>query len=128
MKMRKFTVKVGDDTYEVAAEDMGSNTLKIEIDGKEYEIFAEEQIQKAEKKDKKMTSTGDKTIVSPIQGVVTKINCEEGGEVKAGDVVCTIVAMKMENEIEATSDGKVKEIMISPNDAVEIDDVLVTLE
>jgi biotin carboxyl carrier protein len=126
--MRKFVVKIDDESFDVNAEDMGGNTYKIEIGGKEYEIFAEEEVKKAEKKGKKGGAAGGKTIVSPIQGVVTKINCDCGDEVKAGDVVCTIVAMKMENEIEATSDGKVKEIQTKVNDAVEIDDVLIILE
>jgi len=126
--MRKFNVKIGDESFVVNAEDMGANTYKLDIDGTEYEIFAEEEIKKAEKKGKKASGDGAKTIVSPIQGVVTKINCECGEEVKTGDVVCTIVAMKMENEIEATADGKVKEINATVNDAVEIDDVLIILE
>jgi len=126
--MRKFIVKIGDETFDVNAEDMGSNTYKMEIAGKEYEIFAQEEVQKAEKKGKKKGGDGGKTVVSPIQGVVTKINCAVGDDVKTGDVVCTIVAMKMENEIEATTDGKVKEIQTQPNDSVDIDDVLVILE
>ncbi len=126
--MRKFVVKIDDESFDVNADDMGGNTYKLEIGGKEYEIFAEEEIKKAEKKGKKGSAAGGKTIVSPIQGVVTKINCECGEAVKAGDVVCTIVAMKMENEIEATADGKVKEIQTKVNDAVEIDDVLIILE
>ena len=126
--MRKFVVKIDDESFDVNADDMGGNTYKLEIGGKEYEIFAEEEIKKAEKKGKKGGAAGGKTIVSPIQGVVTKINCECGEAVKAGDVVCTIVAMKMENEIEATADGKVKEIQTKVNDAVEIDDVLIILE
>lgn len=126
--MRKFNVKIDDESFVVNAEDMGGNTYKLDIDGKEYEIFAEEEVKKAEKKSKKTSGDGAKTVVSPIQGVVTKINCECGEDVKAGDVVCTIVAMKMENEIEATSDGKVKEINVNVNDAVEIDDVIIILE
>ncbi|MHC1609134.1 MAG: biotin/lipoyl-containing protein [Candidatus Methanofastidiosia archaeon] len=125
--MRKFLVKIGDESFDVNAEDIGGNTYKIEIAGKEYEIFAEEEVKKTEKKGKKGSGDGGKNIISPIQGVVTKINCEIGSEVKTGDVVCTIVAMKMENEIEATSDGKVKEINTSVNDAVDIDDVLIVL-
>ncbi|MBN1785462.1 MAG: hypothetical protein JW825_00530 [Candidatus Methanofastidiosa archaeon] len=126
--MRKFIVKIGDESFDVKAEDMGGNTLKIEVAGKEYEIFAQEEVQKAEKKGKKKGGDGGKTVVSPIQGVVTKINCCVGDSVKTGDVVCTIVAMKMENEIEATSDGVVKEIHAKTNDAVDIDDVLIVLE
>lgn len=126
--MRKFVVKIDDESFDVNADDMGGNTYKLEIGGKEYEIFAEEEIKKAEKKGKKGGAAGGKTIVSPIQGVVTKINCECGEAVKAGDVVCTIVAMKMENEIEATADGTVKEVQTKVNDAVEIDDVLIILE
>ncbi|HOP08689.1 MAG TPA: DUF2118 domain-containing protein [Candidatus Methanofastidiosa archaeon] len=126
--MRKFNIKIGDESLEVNAEDLGSNMFKIAVAGKEYEIFAQEEVQKAEKKGKKKSGDGGKTVVSPIQGVVTKINCCVGDEVKTGDVVCTIVAMKMENEIEATADGKVKEINTQPNDSVDIDDVLIVLE
>ncbi|MHC1604534.1 MAG: biotin/lipoyl-containing protein [Candidatus Methanofastidiosia archaeon] len=127
--MRKFVIKIGEESFDVNADDLGGNTYKIEVAGKEYEIYAEEKIEKvAVGKGKKGAGEGGKTIVSPIQGVVTKINCDVGDEVKAGNIVCTIVAMKMENEIEATTDGKVKAINIKTNEAVDIDDVMIELE
>ncbi|AFV88638.1 MAG: biotin/lipoyl-containing protein [Acidipropionibacterium acidipropionici] len=58
-------------------------------------------------------------IPAPLAGTVAKILVKEGDQVKAGDVVLTLEAMKMETEITATSDGTVKSILVAVGDAVQ---------
>jgi acetyl-CoA/propionyl-CoA carboxylase biotin carboxyl carrier protein len=71
---------------------------------------------------------GGPVLASPLQGSIFKLEVEEGAEVKEGDLICVIEAMKMENEITAHKDGKVTKVSISIGDAVASGDPLVTIE
>ena len=64
---------------------------------------------------------------SPINGSVIKLSVNVGDKVTAGSTVCVIEAMKMENDIQAETDGVVEEIMIGPGDAVTIGDTLMVI-
>ena len=66
-------------------------------------------------------------IKSSMQGMIIKVNVEVGDEVKAGDTICVIEAMKMENDIQAEADGTVEEIFIEPGDAIAIDGCLMVI-
>ena len=66
-------------------------------------------------------------ILSSMQGMVIKVNVEVGDEVKAGDTICVIEAMKMENDIQAEADGVVEEIFVGDGDAIGIDDCLMVI-
>jgi acetyl-CoA carboxylase biotin carboxyl carrier protein len=52
---------------------------------------------------------------------------EVGGQVKVGDVVCVVEAMKMMNQIEADHAGVVEAIMVEDGEPVEFDQALITL-
>jgi acetyl-CoA/propionyl-CoA carboxylase biotin carboxyl carrier protein len=62
--------------------------------------------------------SGD-TVASPMQGTVLKVLVEVGQEIAAGDVVCIVEAMKMENEVAAHQAGTVRELGVAPGDAVQ---------
>jgi acetyl-CoA/propionyl-CoA carboxylase biotin carboxyl carrier protein len=51
-------------------------------------------------------------VVSPMQGTVLDVRVEEGEQVRAGQVICIVEAMKMENEIDAHRDGFVTELSV----------------
>ena len=63
-------------------------------------------------------------ITTGMPGRIVKILVKKGDTVKAGDTIMVIEAMKMENEIHSTIDGKVTEIFVSIGDAVNPDEVL----
>jgi acetyl-CoA/propionyl-CoA/long-chain acyl-CoA carboxylase, biotin carboxylase, biotin carboxyl carrier protein len=67
-------------------------------------------------------------LVSPLQGNVFKVPAEEGQEVKTGDLVCVIEAMKMENEITAHKDGKITKLVAKEGLPVNSGDLLATIE
>ena len=58
------------------------------------------------------------TVTSPLPGVIIEVSVKEGQAVKAGQKVAVIEAMKMENEIQAPSDGTVTAILIHKGDSV----------
>ncbi|HEV8688204.1 MAG TPA: biotin carboxylase N-terminal domain-containing protein, partial [Gaiellaceae bacterium] len=63
-------------------------------------------------------------IISPMQGTVLSVEVAEGDEVRAGQVLCIVEAMKMENEITAHSDGVVSELSVAPGEPVETGQVI----
>ncbi|MBN2174834.1 MAG: acetyl-CoA carboxylase biotin carboxylase subunit [Bacteroidales bacterium] len=67
-------------------------------------------------------------IVSPMPGKVIKINVSEGREVKKGDLLLIVEAMKMENNILSPRDGKIEKVNVKAGDMVDGSKELVTLE
>ena len=68
-----------------------------------------------------------KLILSPMPGLVVSLAVQPGQEVKAGETVAVVEAMKMQNIIRAERDGVVKSIGPRPGDSIAADDVLVEL-
>jgi acetyl-CoA/propionyl-CoA carboxylase biotin carboxyl carrier protein len=64
---------------------------------------------------------------SPIQGTVLRVAVEPGAQVKAGDLICVIEAMKMENEITAPRDGTVQDLAVAAGQTVKIGERLATI-
>ncbi len=66
-------------------------------------------------------------VKAPLPGVVTKVLVGDGQQVKKGDVVLVLEAMKMENNITAECDGKVTGICCAPGDSVMEGTTLITI-
>ena len=65
------------------------------------------------------TDTGEWVLTSPMAGVVLEIMVEPGDDVEAGQVVVTIEAMKMQNNLNASRAGTVKAVYVSVGQRVE---------
>jgi propionyl-CoA carboxylase alpha chain len=65
-----------------------------------------------------------KQVVCPMPGLVVSIAVKEGQEVKAGEMVAVVEAMKMENVLRAEIDGTVKKINAKPGDSLAVDAVI----
>ena len=63
-------------------------------------------------------------VVSPMPGLVVSMDVEPGEEVKEGQMLCVVEAMKMQNIIRAERDGVIKSISAKAGDSVAADDVL----
>jgi propionyl-CoA carboxylase alpha chain len=66
------------------------------------------------------TDTGKK-LLCPMPGLVVSIAVSEGQEVKAGETLAVIEAMKMQNVLRAEQDGTVKKIYASPGATLAVD-------
>lgn len=66
-------------------------------------------------------------VTAPMTGKIVSVKVEEGDEVRKGQVLCVLEAMKMENEITAPKSGKVKEIRVSEGTAVNEGDILLII-
>jgi biotin carboxyl carrier protein len=63
-----------------------------------------------------------------MQGTIVKVLVEKGQDVRAGDVVCILEAMKMENHIAVTREGSVTDLPIRAGQVVETDQVLAVID
>jgi len=66
-------------------------------------------------------------VKSPMPGNILKINVAQGQQVKEGDVLVVLEAMKMENEIVATKSGTVAQIAVTKGQVVETGTPLVII-
>lgn len=134
-----YRAEFGGRVYEVEVEEVGANLFQVKIDGKtaliEVKPKIEVKIEVAERKERKervekiekVEKIEGKVIKSPMNGMVTKILVKVGDEIKEGDTVAVIEAMKMENPIKATVGGKVVEIFVKVGDKVVKDAPLIRL-
>ena len=69
-----------------------------------------------------------KFLLSPMPGLLREIAVTEGQEVKAGEKLAVIEAMKMENLLRAEQDGKVSKIVAKPGASLSVDEVIIEFE
>lgn len=69
-----------------------------------------------------------KFMLSPMPGLLVKLKVKEGDEVKAGEEVAVIEAMKMENSLRAVADGVVKLVSAAVGDSLKVDQPIVEFE
>jgi pyruvate carboxylase subunit B len=62
--------------------------------------------------------TGEGTVIAPMQGLIVKLPVKAGDDVKLGDVVAVLEAMKMQNDIVTTVAGKVREVYVKEGEVV----------
>lgn len=79
---------------------------------------AEAVISEAQRKSKKKGAAAG-SLTSPMPGKIFKLVKEVGSEVKAGETILILEAMKMEHSIRADKDGKVKKIFFKPGELVQ---------
>ncbi len=60
-----------------------------------------------------------------MQGTILSIKVKKGDKIKKGDVVATVEAMKMEQEIKSDNSGEVKDIFVAEGDPVVSGDLLI---
>lgn len=76
----------------------------------------------------KVTVDESKIVTAPMPGLVKSVNCCVGDIVAAGQEVCVIEAMKMQNSLSTTATGKILNVNCVPGDKVEENQVLIELE
>ncbi len=69
-----------------------------------------------------------KFLLSPMPGLLVRLNVAAGDEVKAGEELAVIEAMKMENSLRAENDGVVAKVMAEQGDSLMVDQAIVEFE
>ena len=98
----------------------------VELEGRRYEVktlVPEPPYAELARRRRDRASGGGRggpkdAIVTPMQGTVLAVEVADGDEVEAGQVICVVEAMKMENEITAHRAGVVTELAVEPGQAV----------
>jgi len=114
----------------VLKSDFGLKKYTISVNGNPYEVSIKDELdQLIEKmglgiKDKQK----DSDVKSPMPGLILEINVTEGQEVKEGDELLILEAMKMENILTSPKDGVVKAIHATKGNSVEKGAILIELE
>jgi len=117
-------------TGKILGSDLAGKKLQVEIEGNTFDIEIKDPLDQMLDKMGFSIATGKrmKDIKAPMPGLVLKIFVSEDQEVKEGDKILILEAMKMENSIVLQSDAKVKKILVKNGQVVDKGQVLVELE
>ena len=111
----------------VGEPEVAARRFSVEVDGKRFGVQVRERLESTVRPRKPKPPEGaghlgggaGEEITAPMQGTIVKVLVTEGQEVSAGDVVCVLEAMKMENSILAHADGTVEAIKVQAGRSVE---------
>lgn len=127
---REFTVEVNGKRFDVELEERGAPAIPTPASGgsggrQERPPQAKDDDGGDDGVD---VAEGGEAIAAEMQGTILSVDVDEGDEVAAGDVVCVLEAMKMENDVVAERGGTVASVHVGEGDSVDMGDVLVVLE
>jgi acetyl-CoA/propionyl-CoA carboxylase biotin carboxyl carrier protein len=140
--------RMGTETVPSEDEEVYTREFTVEVDGKRFEVELEESGQppqvgtggsaQAGGSAGQSSSSGGgggttvtaegETVAAEMQGTILDVNVSEGERVAAGDVLCVLEAMKMENDIVAEFGGTVTQVPISEGESVDMGDVLFVID
>ena len=140
--MKEYKYTIDGKEYKVEIGDIVDNIADVTVNGEAFKVEMEPDVEPekkkvvlgqpaAESKDEATPAANVNTanaVKAPLPGVITSIEVEVGQEVKAGDTVIVLEAMKMANNIEAEKDGKVTAICVKQGESVLEDAPLVVIE
>ena len=143
--IKKFKVKVNGEEFEVEVEELNgqpSSTvtshaafpktqtpIKKESSTVSTSAKPSSTVNSNPSKSKESANISGKKIVSaPLPGKIISVNVKKGDSVKKGDLLLVLEAMKMENEIFASTDGTIIDILVSPGDYVSTGDKMIVME
>ena len=131
---REFTVEVNGKRFEVELEERGAPAIPVPEGGMGGAggSGGEQRPPQAKSDDGSDDGVdiaeGGEAIEAEMQGTILSVDVDEGDEVAAGDVVCVLEAMKMENDVVAERGGTVVSVHAGEGDSVDMGDVLIVLE
>ena len=135
----KLKITVGGDTFEAKVGESGLVTLggeRYQVEVRDREVVVDGQVIPFRISALRTgAAAGDAAggprgarIKPPMPGKIVSLAVNEGDEVKPGQVLLILEAMKMQNEITSPAGGVVKKVHVQPGQNVEGKDVLVEIE
>jgi biotin carboxyl carrier protein len=122
-------IVVNNKKYPVEILEKNQNRYEVLINNVSYTFFIETPFSYTRRKmlNEQKQTTKTEVITAPIPGKIVDVLVDENQQVREGDTLVILEAMKMQNEITSHVSGKVKKIMIKKNDTVLKDDVLLEI-
>ena len=114
-------------TESVFVSETSGNSYCVHLKGLDFICRRKDELNDTKDYSNIENTNNDLTYRSPMPGKVIKVNVKEGEEVKEGDVLCVVEAMKMENNIKAMTPGKVAKVFVSENEKVDVKTILIEL-
>ena len=107
----------------------GTRKVYFELNGMPREAIIRDRKIKATAKEKlKADPNNLNQLGASIPGLIADVKISKGSEVKRGDVLMVLEAMKMQVNVAAPRDGVIKNVPVAKGDVVETDDLLVVFE
>ncbi|MFC7323652.1 biotin carboxylase N-terminal domain-containing protein [Halorubrum rutilum] len=129
---REFTVEVNGKRFDVELEERGAPAIRVPEGAGGGGGGGQQRPPQATSDDGGDdgvdVAEGGEAIEAEMQGTILSVDVAEGDEVAAGDVVCVLEAMKMENDVVAERGGTVASVHVGEGDSVDMGDVLIVLE
>lgn len=132
---REFTVEVNGKRFEVNLEERGAPPLPTNGQGNTQgqsrpNSSGANPSARGESggDDGPVTTAEGERITAEMQGTILSVDVSEGEEIDAGDVLCVLEAMKMENDIVASHGGTVAEVAIEEGQSVDMGDPLIVID
>lgn len=130
--MPNFRVTVNGRVYDVSVEEQTPGKTQTAQPQLQFAAVAEPSINQQPTPPATLpppvsVDAGDKPVKAPLSGIITSLKVSLGDQVKHGQVLLTLDALKMENEIVAAEAGTVKAIFVQSGSSVNVGDVLLSL-
>jgi len=142
--MKEYNYQIKGVDYKVKINGVDDNIAQVEVNGVEFEVVMEKPIVQpkpvvravaAPVKTVEAPKSADETVdagayaaKAPLPGTINDIKVSVGQEIKDGDTLVVLEAMKMENNIDSERSGKVTEIRVAKGDTVMEGAILVVIE
>lgn len=120
--MRNFQVTVNGNVYEVGVEEIGAGFVPTMQAAPVVNVVAPVVATPVASVPSNATK-----VVAPMPGKIVDVKVAVGAQIKEGDLVAVLEAMKMENEVFANASGTVASVNVTAGAMVEANDVIVTI-
>ncbi len=126
--MKKYNITVNGTTYEVIVEEAGT-VSEVSAPAFAPTVSAAPTAPAAPKAAPKAAaaSAGSNKVVAPMPGTILDVKVSVGQNVKKGDVICVLEAMKMENDIPAPCDGVIASVSVQKGSSINANDIIATI-
>lgn len=152
--MRKYILTIDNKDYKAEIKELTSEHALINVDDKEYKVLLKDLGRKdirmhestvpvrnsrpaasapaparqaAAPQAQPVASGSGEGVKAPLPGLILEISVKDGDQVKAGQSLIVMEAMKMENQIQAPYDGVVKRVLVKKGDSVAEGDVVIEI-
>ncbi len=148
--MAKYQYTVEGTDYDVEILEIENNIAKVTVNGAEFEVELKQALRPTSRPIVQVNAPAPKPaaaapqpaaapaapaaapgagakVEAPLPGTITDVKVAVGQQVKKGDVVVVLEAMKMQNNIEADCDGQITSVLVKQGDSVMEGTALVTI-